>query len=257
MLTAMVAHPPRFGATVKSLRRRQGASVPGVVDVVQIPTGVAVLAKDYLGGARRAATPCRSSGTRAAPSKRRLGADPGRSTGSSRRTPGQVAAAGGDADRALATARRSRWKPLTTFPIWRTRRMEPMNCVVRARARTAASLERRADARPSTRLASPSSLGLPPEQVTINTLYAGGSFGRRANPRPTTWSRRRSIAKAIDGRRQSSWSGRARTTCAPATTGRCSITSAGRRSTAGQARRWHHRIVGQSILAGHAVRRRW
>ena len=46
MLTAVVAHPPRFGATVKSFDATKAKAVKGVVDVVQIPTGVAVLAKD-------------------------------------------------------------------------------------------------------------------------------------------------------------------------------------------------------------------
>ena len=42
-------------------------------------------------------------------------------------------------------------------------------------------LERRRSSRPSTRSPSRQYLGLKPEQVKINTLFAGGSFGRRAN----------------------------------------------------------------------------
>jgi isoquinoline 1-oxidoreductase beta subunit len=44
MLTAMVAHPPRFGATVASFDATAAKKVPGVVEVYQIPTGVAVVA---------------------------------------------------------------------------------------------------------------------------------------------------------------------------------------------------------------------
>ena len=47
MLTAVVAHPPKFGATVASFDASKARAVPGVVDVVQIPTGVAVLADGY------------------------------------------------------------------------------------------------------------------------------------------------------------------------------------------------------------------
>src|SRR6185436_10053989 len=47
MLTAVVAHPPLFGATVKRFDPAKAKAVPGVVDVVQIPTGVAVLAKSF------------------------------------------------------------------------------------------------------------------------------------------------------------------------------------------------------------------
>ncbi|MEO8114374.1 MAG: molybdopterin cofactor-binding domain-containing protein, partial [Phenylobacterium sp.] len=44
MLTAMVAHAPRFGATVASFDATAAKKVPGVVEVYQIPTGVAVVA---------------------------------------------------------------------------------------------------------------------------------------------------------------------------------------------------------------------
>ena len=46
MLTAVVAHSPRFGGTVKSFDASAAKAVKGVVDVVQIPQGVAVLARD-------------------------------------------------------------------------------------------------------------------------------------------------------------------------------------------------------------------
>lgn len=47
MLTALVAHPPRFGAKVKSFDASKAKAVPGVVDVVGIGSGVAVLAQDF------------------------------------------------------------------------------------------------------------------------------------------------------------------------------------------------------------------
>jgi isoquinoline 1-oxidoreductase beta subunit len=47
MLTAVVAHPPRFGATVKGFDATAARQVPGVKDVVQIPAGVAVLAEGF------------------------------------------------------------------------------------------------------------------------------------------------------------------------------------------------------------------
>ena len=45
MLTAVVAHPPPFGAKVKIVRRHAAQAVKGVVDVVEIPRGVAVVAE--------------------------------------------------------------------------------------------------------------------------------------------------------------------------------------------------------------------
>ena len=47
MLTAVVAHAPFFGAKVKSFDAVKAKAVNGVVDVVQIPSGVAVLAKSF------------------------------------------------------------------------------------------------------------------------------------------------------------------------------------------------------------------
>jgi isoquinoline 1-oxidoreductase beta subunit len=47
MLTAVVAHPPLFGATVKSFDAAKAKAVSGVVNVVQISTGVAVLGTNF------------------------------------------------------------------------------------------------------------------------------------------------------------------------------------------------------------------
>ena len=46
MLTATVAHPPLFGATVKSFDAGAAKAVKGVVDVVQISRGIAVVAEN-------------------------------------------------------------------------------------------------------------------------------------------------------------------------------------------------------------------
>ena len=46
MLTAVLARPPLFGAKARVVRRQRRQAVRGVVDVVEIPRGVAVVAKD-------------------------------------------------------------------------------------------------------------------------------------------------------------------------------------------------------------------
>ena len=46
MMTTVVMRPPRFGAKVSSFDATRAKAVPGVVDVVQIPRGVAVVAQD-------------------------------------------------------------------------------------------------------------------------------------------------------------------------------------------------------------------
>ena len=47
LLTAVVAHPPVFGGRVKSFDDSKAKQVKGVVQVVQIPTGVAVIAENF------------------------------------------------------------------------------------------------------------------------------------------------------------------------------------------------------------------
>lgn len=44
LLTAVMIHPPLFGAVVKSFDASKAKAMPGVVDVVQIPRGIAVVA---------------------------------------------------------------------------------------------------------------------------------------------------------------------------------------------------------------------
>src|SRR6267378_3355860 len=58
MLTAVIAYPPVLGGKVASVNDAKAKAVPGVRQVLQIPSGVAVLADGYW-----AATPSRSSGT--------------------------------------------------------------------------------------------------------------------------------------------------------------------------------------------------
>src|SRR5439155_15457623 len=47
MLTVVVARPPRFGARVASFDAGDAKAVAGVMDVKQIPTGVAVYATGF------------------------------------------------------------------------------------------------------------------------------------------------------------------------------------------------------------------
>ena len=93
--------------------------------------------------------------------------------------------------------------------------------------------------------------GLKPEQVTIHTLLAGGSFGRRATPDSDMVSEAVSVAKAIGGRApvRLQWSreddiqgGRYRPMYHH--TLRAGLDDQGKLVG------WQHRIVGQSIVKG-------
>ena len=47
MLTAVVARSPVFGGKVKSFNADKAKAVPGVKAVVQVPSGVAVVAEHF------------------------------------------------------------------------------------------------------------------------------------------------------------------------------------------------------------------
>ncbi|WP_197338769.1 xanthine dehydrogenase family protein molybdopterin-binding subunit [Ralstonia solanacearum] len=196
MLTAMVAHAPRFGAKVRSFNAAPAKAVQGVVDVVQIPTGVAVLAKDTW-SARKGREALQVEWDESAAFK--LGSDAIFARYREfAKTPGAVARKEGDADAAFAKPARV-LRAAYDFPYLAHAAMEPLNCVVQLSPNTCEiwngeqfqSIDQPAVA---------ALLGLKPEQVALHMLYAGGSFGRRASKDADYVLEAVNIAKAIDGR---------------------------------------------------------
>ena len=196
MLTAVVAHPPRFGATVKRFDATRSKAVAGVVDVVQIPTGVAVLGKSFwavkkgrdalqvewdTSQAVKVGTPELTAHYLALAGK-----------------PGKVARKDGNAEAALRRAARV-VDATYEFPFLAHAALEPLNCVVRI-DRDGCEIWNGEQMQTGDQAAVAALLGLQPEQVAIHMLYAGGSFGRRANPKSDYVLEATSIAKAIDGR---------------------------------------------------------
>ncbi|MBS0356359.1 MAG: xanthine dehydrogenase family protein molybdopterin-binding subunit [Proteobacteria bacterium] len=176
MLVAVVAHPPRFGGKVKSFDASKSKAIKGVVDVVAIPNGVAVLAKDTW-SAKKGRDALAVEWDDSAAFK--LGSEEIFARYHElAQTPGLIARKDGDGDAALAGAARV-VKASYDFPYLAHAAMEPMNCVVQF---TGDSLEvwngEQFQTVDQGNLAA--MFGLPPENVNIHMLYAGGSFGRRA-----------------------------------------------------------------------------
>ena len=195
MLTALVAHPPRFGATVMSFDATKAKAVAGVVDVVQIPTGVAVLARHFWAAklGRDALTvqwdesKAYMLGTAEIMTQFREAAE----------QPGRGVRNDGDAEGAIATAART-VEATYEFPYLAHASMEPLNCVVDLKSDQAAVYN--ANQFPTTdRAAVAKVFGFAPEKVTMHTVMAGGSFGRRANPKSDYVVEAATIAKAIAG----------------------------------------------------------
>jgi len=176
LLTALVAHPPVFGATVRSFDASATRAVPGVRNIVQVPTGVAVVADHYwaakLGlGALKVDW---DLGPHADLDIDRLREQFSALAGTS----GTVAAQKGD----IAAAMQGAVKTVEAeyfVPYLAHAPMEPLNCTVKIGTVSCdvwvgtqmQTLSQRVTAQIT---------GLKPEQVHIHTTFLGGGFGRRA-----------------------------------------------------------------------------
>lgn len=197
LLTVVVAHPPRFGATVAGFDDSGARAVPGVVDVVQVPTGVAVVAEHFW-----AAKQGRDALTVQWDESQAVNRSDADITQELRRLAGQQGRqvrSDGDAEAALAGAART--VELTfQVPYLAHATMEPMNCVVELTDGGGAVIHSGAQIQTLDQGAVAAVLGLEPAQVEINTLYAGGSFGRRAAKTSDYMVEAAHVARAMEGR---------------------------------------------------------
>jgi isoquinoline 1-oxidoreductase subunit beta len=178
MLTAVVARPPVFGGKVVSFNADKAKAIPGVVSVVQVPSGIAVIAHGFWPA-------------KLGREKLEINWDDGPggavSTVAMReqfsalsKTPGAVARKVGDPAGALAGAA----KTITAeyeVPYLAHCMMEPLNTVVDLRA-DSCEIWTGTQFQTGDRAAAAQVAGLKPEQVTLHTTLLGGGFGRRANP---------------------------------------------------------------------------
>ena len=247
MLTALVAHPPRFGARVKAFDAGRARAVPGVVDVVEIPNGVAVLGSDFWSAQRgREALEVDWDETRAF----KLGSE--EIMAEYRRLakqPGLPARKDGDADAAMTQAART-VEASYAFPYLAHAAMEPMNCVIRLDA-DGAEIWNGEQLQTADQHAVAAVLGVAPERVKIHMLYAGGSFGRRANPQSDYVVEAATIARATGGKAPVKlvWTREDDMRAGYYRPMYYHALKAGLDKD-GQPIAWQQRIVGQSIMAG-------
>lgn len=251
-LTAMVARPPKFGATLKSYDATNAKQVPGVVDVVRIPNGVAVLAQDYwqaktgrdLLQLEWDESQAMTKSSDQLMSEYKALAE----------KPGLVAAQKGDVNSAFAKADKvieADYK----FPYLSHSPMEAMNCVVQTKqsggAYQSVELWYGAQLHTGDQMSLAKLLNVPMDKVTINTVFAGGSFGRRANPAADYVLEAAEIAKAYgkDIPVKLVWSREDDTRAGYFRPMYFHKLKAGL-DKQGNLVAWQHRIVGQSIIEG-------
>jgi isoquinoline 1-oxidoreductase beta subunit len=192
MLVALLMRPPRFGGQVKSFDDSAAANVPGVVKVVQVSRGVAVIAKTFWSAKvgrdalkvewDESKAEMRGSAQMMAQYRELAG------------KPAASARNDGHAADALAKAAQ-RVAAEYEFPYLAHAPMEPMDAVVKLTAESCdiwtGDQFQTIDQMNAAQVA-----GLKPPQVNIHTLFAGGSFGRRANAYSDFIVEAVSIAKA-------------------------------------------------------------
>ena len=174
--TAVVMHPPIFGARVKRFDASKVKGVPGVTHVIQTSNGVAVVAKSFwaakrgrdlltvewdLGPGSKADTADLKKAYRELAQKTGIVAKPGNIEG-------------------LKTAA----KTVTAeyeVPYLAHAPMEPLNCTVSVK-KDSCEIWVGSQFQTVDQGAAAKTVGMKPEQVKLNTMIAGGGFGRRANP---------------------------------------------------------------------------
>jgi isoquinoline 1-oxidoreductase beta subunit len=196
LLTAVIAWPPTFGAKVVSFDASEAKQVKGVTDVVQVPEGVAVVAKGMWAALE---------GRRAL--KVRWDESVGASL-DSEALMAQYRAQSSQPGAPFARPPKTQPAPAPTvktveavyeFPFLAHAPMEPMNCVAWLHdgmletwgGHQFPSLDHKLGAEAA---------GVPMEKMKLHTLVSGGSFGRRANGWSDFTVAAVHVAKAIGGR---------------------------------------------------------
>ena len=221
MLTAMVAHSPRFGGVVKSFDATDARKVAGVLDVVRIPTGVAVIARDTWAAKKgRDALKVvwdddkaeRRSSDAILADYHKASIDPatawqafeGRGVKGYKPAGMEHAQAGADPQTphvaAPVKASVQAFETTYDFPYLAHAAMEPMNCVAQVNGMKV-KLTFGSQIQTLDQLNTALIVKTLPGGVEIETLPAGGSFGRRGNPTSDYVSECVHIASHVGGGR--------------------------------------------------------
>jgi isoquinoline 1-oxidoreductase beta subunit len=245
MLTAVVARSPVFGGRVKSFDVEKAKGVPGVQEVIQVESGVAVVADSFWAAnlGRRALKVVWDEGSFAGFSTAAMREEYARLA----KTPGSVARREGNPEASLEKAAK-RIHAEYEVPYLAHAMMEPLNCLVDLQADRCEiwtgtqfqTVDRDAAAREA---------GLKAAEVQIHTTLLGGGFGRRANPKSDFVVEAVQVAKAVQKPVKVIWTREDDIKGGYYRPMWYDRISAGLDANDGLTA-WRHTIVGQSILQG-------
>ena len=195
MLTAVMIHPPLFGATVKSFDASKAKASKGVVDVVETPRGIAVVGTNMwtaLKGRDLVTVEWDDSKAEKRGSAeimaeyRKLGPQPGAAT----------ARNDGDVDAAFAEAAKT-VEATYEFPYLAHAALEPLNAVARMNADGTLEVWGGHQIPDLYQFVAAQIAGVTRDKVILHVMKTGGSFGRRATPDSEIIVEAVSVAKAI------------------------------------------------------------
>jgi isoquinoline 1-oxidoreductase beta subunit len=246
MSIAVVAHAPVFGGRVRAFRAEKAKAIPGVRDVVEISSGVAVLADKFWAAKRgRDALEIEwDEGDGATLSTEAMRAE----YAALAKTPGMVGHEVGDAPSVLEKSGSNVLEADYELPFLAHAPMEALNCTVRLDDE-GCEIWTGTQFQTVDQAAAARTAGLDPDQVRIHTTYLGGGFGRRANPKSDFVVEAVEIAKLTKtpvkliwtrdddmrgGYYRPMWTSKMR----------------GALDADGKVEAWLHRVVGQSFMAG-------
>jgi isoquinoline 1-oxidoreductase beta subunit len=198
MLTAVMIHPPRFGAKVKSVDARAARRIKGFVHAVTISRGVAVVA-DHMWTALKARdlvkvtwdeSKAETRGSRELMTEYRVLAEKGGEA---------VALSHGNVDAAFASAAKV-IEATYEFPFLAHAPLEPLNAAVRRNSDGTIEVWGGHQYQDAYLALIAELVGVKPDKVILRVMRTGGSFGRRAVFDADVIFEAVSIAKAMDFR---------------------------------------------------------
>jgi isoquinoline 1-oxidoreductase beta subunit len=175
MLIATVERCPVFGGKVASFGATRAKAVNGVRHVVQISSGVAVVANSYW-AAKKGRDALEITWDEGA-NRELSSAEISRIYAEAAKKPGPAARKEGDAEKVLADAQKT-IEAIYEVPFLAHATMEPMNCTAHVR-RNDCEIWVGTQNQTGTQRTAARITGFPREAVKVNTTLLGGGFGRR------------------------------------------------------------------------------
>ncbi|HEX2727315.1 MAG TPA: molybdopterin cofactor-binding domain-containing protein, partial [Beijerinckiaceae bacterium] len=248
MLTAVMLHPPLFGATQKSFDASKAKAVKGFVEAVATPRGVAVVAENMWAAMKaREAVTVEWDESKA---EKRSTAELAATYRDLAARPGTVARNEGDVDGAFAKAAKV-IEATFEFPYLAHAALEPLNAVAARGADGFVEVWGGHQMPDLYQAAAAQVAGTTPDKVRLHVMKTGGSFGRRAVPDADVIVEAVAVAKALGWRApvKLQWTREDDTRAGRYRPMYVHALKAGIDAD-GKLVAWQNRIVGQSIVAG-------